>query len=162
MASSTLQTAGGGAVQLKSSLSVADRVQAIFTGGRLALTPDALSLVTTCGDAVKVVCVASGRVERTFEGDTEPITALAVSGEAAGSAPLLAAASRSLMLRVYDLRTGALKRAFRPHQSPVLALDFHASGALLATGSADATVKVWDVIQGFCTHNFRGSQGVVR
>ena len=31
-----------------------------------------------------------------------------------------------------------------------------------APGSADATIKVWDVRRGYCTHNFRGSTGVVR
>uniref|UniRef100_S4RJG5 Transducin beta like 3 n=1 Tax=Petromyzon marinus TaxID=7757 RepID=S4RJG5_PETMA len=28
-------------------------------------------------------------------------------------------------------------------------------------GSSDATIKVWDIVKQYCTHNFRGSSGVV-
>ncbi|CAN0520012.1 unnamed protein product, partial [Laminaria digitata] len=38
---------------------------------------------------------------------------------------------------------------------------FRSSGTLVATGSSDQTVKVWDVERGYCTHNFRGHKGVV-
>lgn len=37
----------------------------------------------------------------------------------------------------------------------------HASGGLLATGGADRKVLVWDVDGGFCTHFFKGHEGVV-
>jgi len=40
-------------------------------------------------------------------------------------------------------------------------MDFDASSTLLATGSSDSTVRVWDIVKGFCTHNFRGSHGVI-
>eukprot|EP00911_Craspedida_sp_UC1_P001415 UC1_evm1s1065 len=67
------------------------------------------------------------------------------------------------MLRVYDWRhnDGTVERQFKAHAAPVVAMDFDSTSTLLATGSADATVKVWDVIKGFCTHNFRGHRGVV-
>ncbi|KAI4370194.1 hypothetical protein MLD38_018568 [Melastoma candidum] len=37
----------------------------------------------------------------------------------------------------------------------------HASGGLLATGGVDRKVLLWDVDGGFCTHFFRGHEGVV-
>lgn len=37
----------------------------------------------------------------------------------------------------------------------------HASGGLLATAGADKKVCGWDIDGGFCTHYFRGHQGVV-
>lgn len=74
---------------------------------------------------------------------------------------LLVTSSRSLLIRVWDWRSGECVRLFKAHDAPVVAMDFHGAGALLATGSADATVKVWDIVRGYCTHNFRGSSGVV-
>ena len=29
-------------------------------------------------------------------------------------------------------------------------------------GSTDSTIKIWDIVKQYCTHNFRGSQGVVQ
>lgn len=35
------------------------------------------------------------------------------------------------------------------------------SGTLVATGSADRTVRVWDVAKGYCTHNFREHTDII-
>ena len=35
-------------------------------------------------------------------------------------------------------------------------------GTLVATGSADKTVRVWDVAKGYCTHNFREHTDIIR
>ena len=48
------------------------------------------------------------------------------------------------------------------HTGPVSCMAFDPTCTLLATGGSDATVKVWDVIKQYCTHNLRGHQGVVR
>lgn len=42
-----------------------------------------------------------------------------------------------------------------------MGMDCHSSGGLLATAGADKKVCVWDVEGGFCTHFFKGHQGVV-
>ena len=39
---------------------------------------------------------------------------------------------------------------------------FDSTSTLLATGGADATVKVWDVVREYCTNNLRQHHGVVR
>jgi U3 small nucleolar RNA-associated protein 13 len=39
---------------------------------------------------------------------------------------------------------------------------FNILGTLVATGSADRTVRVWDVAKGFCTHNFRDHTDIVQ
>jgi len=43
----------------------------------------------------------------------------------------------------------------------VVTLDYDPTGSFYASGSSDSTVRVWDVEKGFCTHNFKGHQGVV-
>ena len=48
------------------------------------------------------------------------------------------------------------------HNAPVSSLAFDPSVTLLASGSADHTTKVWDIVRGYYTHNFRGHTGVVR
>lgn len=76
----------------------------------------------------------------------------------------VATASRNLMVRFWDWRDGdtpRCTRAFKAHETPVLSMAYDATGTLLATGGSDRAVKVWDVPGGFCTHNFRGHEGIV-
>lgn len=42
------------------------------------------------------------------------------------------------------------------HLAPVVGLSADDSGALLASCSADRSVRVWDTAGGFCTHVFTG------
>ena len=47
------------------------------------------------------------------------------------------------------------------YQMPIICIEFDHSGLYVATGSADRTVRVWDIVGGFCTHSFRGHQDIV-
>lgn len=47
-------------------------------------------------------------------------------------------------------------RALQGHKSPVADMAVDASGGLLASSSADRSVRVWDTDGGFCTHVFTG------
>lgn len=49
----------------------------------------------------------------------------------------------------------------KAHEAPVALMATDPTSSLLATGSADGTVKVWDLAGGFCTHVFRGHGGVI-
>jgi len=42
------------------------------------------------------------------------------------------------------------------HRAPVADLAVDGSGGMLASGSADRSVRVWDVDRGYCTHAFEG------
>ena len=41
-------------------------------------------------------------------------------------------------------------------------MSFDVTSTLLATGSSDTTIKLWDIERQYCTHNLRGHQGVIR
>lgn len=53
-------------------------------------------------------------------------------------------------------------RYFRGHTMPVLSLGCSGDGSLLVSGSADESVRVWDMLRGFCTHCFKDGDGIVR
>ena len=52
-----------------------------------------------------------------------------------------------------------LVRDWKAHDAPITTMIFHPNHpSLLATGSADMSVRVWDIDRGYCTHHFRGHQ----
>ncbi|KAK6031010.1 WD domain, G-beta repeat protein, partial [Ostertagia ostertagi] len=57
--------------------------------------------------------------------------------------------------------TPTLARTWKAmHTAPILCMKMNADGSLLATGSADHSVKVWDMVLQHCTHTLKGA-GVV-
>ena len=78
-----------------------------------------------------------------FSGTTlPPVLSLAFSP--IESSLVLATARTDTVIRVWNLRTGELMHAFRGHGDLVTSLAFNADGSLLASGSADNTVQLWD------------------
>ena len=55
----------------------------------------------------------------------------------------------------------SLLRTIKPHSTPVITAAIDQTGTLVATGSADGVVKVWDISGGYVTHTFRGHSGVI-
>ena len=60
------------------------------------------------------------------------------------SPTMLATARADNIIRVWNLATGKLRHAFSGHEDQVTSLAFNFDGNLLASGSADNTVKLWD------------------
>lgn len=83
-----------------------------------------------------------------------------VSAFAASDTHLFAALSNNLV-ESRSIASGEVERSWKAHTSPILAMAAHSTLALLATGSADHSVRVWNSTQGFCTHNFKGAHGGV-
>ena len=54
-----------------------------------------------------------------------------------------------------------LSKTVKPHTTPVITVAIDDTGTLLATGSADGIVKIWDIRGGYITHTFRGHAGIV-
>ena len=60
---------------------------------------------------------------------------------------------RSQLIKQYDWSEKKQLKSWKAHMSPIMAMTFDPSSTLLATGSADSTVKVWDCTRNYCTHN---------
>lgn len=74
----------------------------------------------------------------------------------------IAVAMKSGLLKLYDLFTHDTIRVVKAHLMPVLTMAYDPSGSLVATGSADKTIKVWDMEQGHCTHIFKDHSDIVQ
>lgn len=57
--------------------------------------------------------------------------------------------------------SASLLKTVKPHSTPVVTIALDATGTLVATGSADGVIKVWDIRGGYVTHTFRGHSGVI-
>eukprot|EP00892_Ulva_mutabilis_P006443 jgi/Ulvmu1/4170/UM019_0149.1 len=141
----------------KSPLHSLRTLSAFYTGGSVAVHPDGTDLICVCGDELKVVNRESGAVTRSLPGDSEPLTAMCVHP----SGGLVVTSSRSLVSKVWSLRTGRCTRAWKPHTAPVADIAFDVSGGYIATASTGREVKVWDTDAGFCTHSMVCHTGIV-
>ncbi|KAI9203824.1 WD40-repeat-containing domain protein [Polychytrium aggregatum] len=144
-------------VHLKSSFDIEKSLEEIYTGGKVVVTKDNKTLITTIGEDVRIMDLESGQIVHTLEGEADVVTCLVARPEGNH----LVTASRSLLLRIWEIATGKEIRSWKAHQAPVLTMDFDPTSTLVATGSADSTIKLWDVDRGFCTHNLTGHSGIV-
>lgn len=71
-------------------------------------------------------------------------------------------ALRNLLIRHYRIGEKEPVRSIRGHQMPIADLAYDSTGTLAASGSADKTVRVWDIPRGHCTHSFREHTDVVQ
>ncbi|KAF9977221.1 U3 small nucleolar RNA-associated protein 13, partial [Modicella reniformis] len=132
-------------------------IESIYTGGKVCISQDEQYLITTVGEDIDVIEIKTGKKLWRLKGDTEIITTFTVTPDG----HTLVSASRSLLLKTWDLRTGTLTRSLKAHDAPIIVMAIDPTSTLVATGSADSTVKVWDIAGGFCTHNFKGHGGVI-
>ncbi|KAF9182509.1 U3 small nucleolar RNA-associated protein 13 [Haplosporangium sp. Z 767] len=151
------QAPPGGKIHLKTSFKSTQTIESIYTGGKVCISQDEQYLITTVGEDIDVIEIKTGKKLWRLKGDTEIITTFAVTPDG----HTLVSASRSLLLKTWDLRTGTLTRSLKAHDAPIIVMAIDPTSTLVATGSADSTVKVWDIAGGFCTHNFRGHGGVI-
>jgi U3 small nucleolar RNA-associated protein 13 len=71
-------------------------------------------------------------------------------------------ATQRSLIQHWNLKEKTLQRSMKGHSMPILAMTYDSTGTLVATGSADRSVRVWDIEKGFCTHSFREHTDVVR
>jgi U3 small nucleolar RNA-associated protein 13 len=140
---------------------------------QVQIASDESRLVCLHDDDVKIVDIRSGEkidqlsASGNDEGLNEVVTCFCVHP----SGDELVASTQNNLLRHWkferDPTSNAIVskdcvRAIRGHNMPVLAMTYDPTGTLIATGSADRTVRVWDVERGYCTHNFRDNTDAVQ
>ena len=97
------------ALSYKKNYKVSPALQLFYTGGPVVVSGDTSFVACACTDDVKIVDLATGAVTKTLKGDTEPITALALSSDGRS----LFAASRSLQIKHWDLPSETCLRAWK-------------------------------------------------
>jgi U3 small nucleolar RNA-associated protein 13 len=134
------------------------------------VSADESQLVCLFDDDLKVVDIHTG--ERTNQ-LTDPSTESDEGGEIITcfcvhpNGTEVVVATQNFLLRHWKLdptgTTGnTCLRAIRGHTMPVLCMTYDPTGTLVATGSADRTIRIWDVDRGYCTHNFREHTDIIR
>jgi WD40 repeat protein len=124
---------------------------------RLAFSPDGKSLAVAYGGVdVVVVWDLIARQPRVVMREKAAIHSVAYSRQGD-----VMAIGSGLMARLFDPKTGELRREFNAHQQTVNGVAFTPDGKQLATAGADGRVKLWDVATGVEQHVFAGSKGPI-
>ncbi|XP_060581284.1 transducin beta-like protein 3 [Ruditapes philippinarum] len=145
--------------QLKSSFAVKSKFEAFYTGGKIQISSDGGYMFCGCGNRINVLDVETGKVHVTIgQDEDEEITSFCLSP----NDQYVVIATQQLLLRQWDWKAQKLVRTWKAiHFAPIVSMAFDCTSTLLATGSADSTIKLWDVEKQYCTHNLRGHQGII-
>ncbi|XP_029364414.1 transducin beta-like protein 3 [Echeneis naucrates] len=146
-------------LQFKTNYAVSSKIEPFYKGGKVQISKDENHIFCTCGSRVNVLEISTGKIVHSVEhDDQEDITSFALSCDD----EMLVTASRALLLKQWDWRQAQCTRSWRAiHTVPVASMTFDSTSTLLATGGCDSTIKIWDVVKQYCTHNLKGSSGVV-
>ncbi|XP_036248725.1 transducin beta-like protein 3 [Molothrus ater] len=159
MADSDPAAAAAAPVRFKSNYAATRKIEPFYKGGRIQISRDRKFMFCPCGSKVNVIDVETGAVLHSLQQDEEEdVTAFVLSPDD----EVLVTGSRALLLRRWRWREPSCERSWRAvHTAPVATMAFDPTATLLATGGCDSTIKVWDMVKHYCTHNLKGSSGVV-
>jgi WD40 repeat protein len=131
------------------------------TGGHMGIIKDIIPLgdgrhIITASDdkTIRIWDTRTGRTVRRVLGQIGPgfegkVYAIALSPDgrtlAVGGFMDTPGKGMSGKIRLYDLRSGKLLRLLKGHENVIHDLAFSPDGSLLASGSSDRTVRVWEM-----------------
>lgn len=148
--------------QVRSTLSrtwvVSTKHQPFFNGGKAVLSASGKFLVCWYEMNVRVFDLATGQVTRSIDSEEDGFSCFGLTPD---DSTIITASTRSNLLKCWSVSSGELLGSWKGHDQPVLAITFDQSGTLLVTGSADRTVRVWNISKQHCTHVFRGHSSIV-
>ncbi|XP_055954342.1 transducin beta-like protein 3 [Patella vulgata] len=144
--------------QLKSSFKIETKLEAFYTEGKIEISRNGQFMFCGCGQKVQMLDIQTSNLAATFSKEEEVVTNFILSPDD----QYLIIASQNLLLRQWNWKDKKLIRSWRAiHRTPVISMAFDTTSTLLATGSTDFTIKVWDIIQEHCTHDLIGHKGVI-
>ncbi|RXN19837.1 transducin beta 3 [Labeo rohita] len=149
----------GNTLLFKSNYAVSSKIEPFYKGGKVQISHDEQYIFCTCGPRVNILQINTGKIVHSIEqDDQEDITSFSLSPDD----EMLVTASRALLLKQWDWKQEKCTRSWKAiHNVPVASMTFDCTSTLLATGGCDSTIKLWDVVKQYCTHNLKGSSGVV-
>ena len=140
----------------KANYSIQNKWTPFYSGGQILPLKD--NFICRCGDQLKIMSYETGLTINTINLDGDDVTAFYVTSDNKS----IISATRSLLLKQWDIETLTCVRTWKSiHTSPILCLDDEKTSTLLATGGSDGSVKIWDLINKYCTHNLRFPTSVV-
>ncbi len=91
---------------------------------------------------VRLYSLRDNTLLRTLQGHQDKIAAMTFSPD---GSTLATCDTYQGTIRVWEVKTGALKETLKGHRYPVRSLAFSPDSLLLASGSSDNTIRLWDL-----------------
>lgn len=142
----------------------------IFSGGKIEISVSEDLLISSFQNNLTIVDWNEGNyLSRLFEdsdGDQEDfqiITCFAINPVRTDeNETLISTATKNGLLMLFNLSSKECLKTIKAHLMPILAMAYDPSGTLVATGSADKSIKIFDIIQGHCTHIFKEHTDIIQ
>jgi len=145
---------------LKTSYSIHHQVESFFTGSSIQFDTSGQHFYCAHGSTINKVSIVDGQVKAQIETKNQDDSVLRFTLSPDGN--LIIIAYQSGLIVKFNLAEDILEREFKSiHSAPISYLKINLSGTLLATGSSDGTIKLWNLKNHYCSHNLRGVNGVV-
>ncbi|EFO22860.2 hypothetical protein LOAG_05625 [Loa loa] len=150
------------------SIGLFHSVEAIYTGGAIQWSSDGKTLFSACGNYIRASNVDNGS-ESYKIGDEEDLLRVSTFLLNEDCNSIIVAYTNGLLrnYRLFPQENGSevvnpviVRQWKSTHTAPVLVIRFSRGDTLLATGSADFVVKVWNLEERNCVGSLKGTSVV--